>query len=375
MRILIDYRPALRQRTGVGEYIHELTRTLVQRGTDEVTVFTSSWTDRASPDLSATIGARVVDRHIPGALLNALWHRGGWPPVEWLAGAADVVHAAHPLLIPARRAAQVVTIHDLFFLTSSAGMATEIRRDYPRLTAAHAQRAHAVITSSEYGRSQIVTRLAVPSERIHVVSPGMPTWRTLGSAPHVPTDGYVLFVGTLERRKNIGALLDAWAQVVAALPAPPRLVLAGRSTPEAATWLARLRDPAMRGTAEHRGYVPHSQREALYAGARILILPSLDEGFGLPVLEAMSAGIPVVAADRGAMPEVTAGAAELIDPTRVETISAALVRLLTDTAHAHALAAQGLTRARDFTWTRAADAAHTAYADALARSRTGRGDR
>src|SRR3954463_3957446 len=118
MRILVDYRPALRARTGVGEYMHELTRAYAaaHAHTDEVAVFSSSWKDRPPPGLGADLGARVIDARVPVRVLNALWHRAQWPAIEWFSGSIDIVHAAHPLLIPARRAAQVVTIHDLFFL-------------------------------------------------------------------------------------------------------------------------------------------------------------------------------------------------------------------------------------------------------------------
>jgi glycosyltransferase involved in cell wall biosynthesis len=373
VRILVDYRPALRQRTGVGEYIHELVRALTRRGTDEVVVFTSSWRDRPSQELSAKLGAHVVDRAIPVRVLNALWHRTGWPTVEWLAGRADVVHAAHPLLIPSRQAAQVVTIHDLFFLTDPSASAAEIRRDYAALARPHARRAHAIVTSSEYGKSQVTDRLSVDPARIHVVPPGAPRWSTLGQAPNRPADGYLLFVGTLEPRKNIGTLLDAWTRVVAGFASPPpRLVLAGAATPRSHDWLRRLEDAPLAGTVEHRGYVPDGEREALYAGARALVLPSLDEGFGLPVLEAMSAGVPVIASRRGAIPEVTAGAAELIEPSDVEALATAIARVLSDDDHAFGLASRGLERARHFTWDRSADAAILAYEAAVARRRHGK---
>src|SRR5687767_716717 len=104
MRILVDYRPALRARTGVGEYIRQLVRAYAAAHHDDVAIFTSSWKDRPSPTLATDLGTQVIDRRVPVAVLNYLWHRAGWPPVEALTGPADVVHAAHPLLIPSRRA-------------------------------------------------------------------------------------------------------------------------------------------------------------------------------------------------------------------------------------------------------------------------------
>src|SRR5215510_4225321 len=112
VQILVDYRPALRARTGVGEYMHEIIRAYTATHDDQVVAFTSSWRDRADPGTGERLGARVVDRRVPVRVLNFLWHRLQWPPVEALAGSVDVAHAAHPLMIPSRRAARVVTVHD-----------------------------------------------------------------------------------------------------------------------------------------------------------------------------------------------------------------------------------------------------------------------
>jgi len=370
VRILVDYRPALRQRTGVGEYIHRLVEAYAGSGGDEVSIFTSSWKDRPAPGLARDLGVRVVDRRIPVGVLNYLWHRVGWPPVESLAGPCDVVHAAHPLVIPARSAAQVITIHDLFFLTNPERTGAEIRRDYPALVAPHARRAHAVITSTEHGKSLVVNQLGVPSHHVHVCRAGAPTWQRLGHAPNVPEDGYALFLGTLEPRKNIGALLDAW-QLLLERGVRQRLVLAGRATDDAAAWLARIAEPPLEGHVTHLGYVEEQDRETLYAGARLLVLPSLDEGFGLTALEAMSAGVPLVASNRGSLPEVAGDAAVLIDPTDVRALAAAIERALTDTAWATDRAQAGLARAQTFTWAESAAALRQAYLDAVMRRRAG----
>ena len=129
MRILVDYRAALRARTGVGDYIRSLVLAYTSRYADDVLLFSSSWKDRPAPGLGAALGGRVIDRRIPVRVLNFLWHRAEWPPVEAFAGAIDVAHAAHPLMIPSRRAARVVTIHDLDFLSHPERTRAEIRRD------------------------------------------------------------------------------------------------------------------------------------------------------------------------------------------------------------------------------------------------------
>jgi len=368
MRVLVDYRPALRARTGVGEYMHELVRAYTaSHPADDVAVFTSSWADRPAPGTAAALSARVVDRHVPVAVLNWLWHRAEWPPVEWLAGEADVVHAAHPLLIPSTRAARVVTVHDLFFLSHPERTSAEIRRDYAALAASHARRADAVVAVSQYTRRQVVERLGVDADRVHVCSSGARTWAKLGHGPNVPAGGYVLFIGTLEPRKNLGVLLDAYERLAAGgVPVPP-LRIAGGTGPGAGAWLDRIARPPLDALVRYVGYVADDAREALYAGARTLVLPSLDEGFGLPALEAMSAGVPVIAANAGALPEVVGDAAVLFNPADPDALASALSRLATDEAWALERAAAGLMRARAYTWDTAARALGRIYDEAIAR--------
>ena len=366
MRILVDYRPALRARTGVGEYIRRLVQAYTAAHRDELTLFTSSWKDRPAPALGAELRAAVVDRRIPVSVLNYLWHRREWPPVELLAGRVDVVHAAHPLLIPSRYAAQIVTIHDLFFLDHPERVRDEIRRDYPQLAPDHARRADAIITSSARTERLIVERLGVARDHVYCCPPGAPTWTALGRGPSVPPKGYALLLGTLEARKNIGVVLDAFTRV-AHSPQTPKLVIAGRATPDATEWLARISQPPLKDIVEYVGYVPDERREALFAGARMLLLPSLDEGFGLTALEAMSAGVPLVASNRGSLPEVVESGGILLEPHDTEGWASVIDRLAGDETMARDLACAGLERAKAFTWEGTAARLAQAYRDAVAR--------
>jgi len=371
VQILVDYRPALRARTGVGEYMHEIIKAYTAAHGDDVAAFTSSWRDRPAADTAARLGARVVDRRVPVRVLNFLWHRLEWPPIEMLAGAVDVVHAAHPLMIPSRRAARVVTVHDLYFLDHPERTSAEIRRDYPLLTARNARAAEAVVTPSQYTKDLVVSRLGVPAERVYACPFGAPTWRTLGRQPNTPADGYFLFVGTLVLRKNVPTLLDAYARLLATMPDAPRLVIAGAATPDSGPWIRRIQEAPLAGHVDHVGYVPEGERERLYAGARALVMPSLDEGFGVPALEAMAAGVPVIAANRGALPEVIGAAGTLLDPGDVEGFAAAMVLAARDRAWALAQGAAGLSRAASFSWRGTAVRLRQAYLDAVARRRGG----
>jgi glycosyltransferase involved in cell wall biosynthesis len=371
VRVLIDYRPALRARSGVGEYTHELARALLGRfpggaSADplELTLFSSSWKDRLTrpDDLE---GAALVDRRIPVRVLNFAWHRAGWPPAELVTGQRfDVTHSLHPLLLPARKAAQIVTIHDLNFMTHPQRTRAEIRRDYPALAAAHARRAHAVIVVSPFTAREVERCFGIPADRISVCPPGAPPWRPRQGPP---ADGYVLFFGTLEPRKNVAGLLDAYARLLARRSDAPPLVLAGGATPAARPWLERLGRTPLRGRVRHIGYVDPANRYELYAGARVLVQPSFEEGFGLPVLEGMTVGVPIVAANRGALPELLDGAGALVEPDDAEALASAIERFIDDEAMASAASARGVRRAAHFSWERTADSVYRTYRQAMAR--------
>jgi glycosyltransferase involved in cell wall biosynthesis len=349
VRVLIDYRPALRERTGIGEYTHELVKALASAKTLDLTIFSSSWRDRLRLDDPGLHDLTTIDRRVPVRLLNLLWHRLGWPGAEILTGRRfDVTHSPHPLLLPSRAAAQIVTIHDLSFLDNADGSRADVRRDYPALVHAHAARADRIVVSSRYAAGEIARRLDVPP----------------------PKPGYVLFMGTIEPRKNVGALLDAYERLLSRKnPALPELLLAGKATPAARAWLDRLEHAPLRGVVRHLGYVDADRRRSLYEGARLLVLPSLDEGFGLPVLEAMATGVPVVASNRGALPEVVGGAGPLIDPESPADLADAIQKILADDEFAGACASKGLIRAREFQWAATARLMCGAYQAAIEHKR------
>ena len=369
MRILVDYRPALRERTGVGEFVHELVKALSEGAerdrNDQIAIFTNSWKDRPAPALASEMpSVAVVDIKVPVRGLLWAWNRLEWPPVEWLAGAHDVVHSQSPLLIPAIRAAQVVTVHDLDFLRHPDQMSAEIRRDYPALARSHAARAHGVIVSSEYAAGEVIRELQLDSSRVHVCPPGRPAWadevrrRRESRRPQ-----HILFVGTLSLRKNVGTLLEAYSRLRARRPEAPPLVLAGHRTPASARWEARVDEAPLKGHVTITGYVDSARKIELYTDAVMLVLPSYEEGFGLPVLEAMACGVPVIVSSRGSLPEVAGAAAAPIDPDDVDGFTRAMQAVLD--GGDSAASARGLAQAASYSWPACAAAARRAYQSAI----------
>lgn len=372
MRILLDYRPALRHRTGVGEYVHQLACALARTapGADEtLTLFSASWRDRLPTD--TVPGATVVDRAVPVRVLNYCWHRLEWPPVERLAGPGfDVVQSFHPLLIPTTRAARLVTIHDLDFLDYPERTSAEIRRDYPGLAARHARRADGVIVNSAHTARDVERRLMVPAGKITVCHPGAPAW---ARREREPEGGVILFLGSLEPRKNLAVLLDAYERLCARRPGVPPLVLAGRSSPASVPILDRVRRGPLAARVELPGYVDDAAREALYRRALVFVMPSLAEGFGMPALEAMTIGVPVAASRRGALPEVLGEAARWFEPDDPDALAARLEELLGDAGARAALRAAGWEQAGHFDWTTSAGRLREAWARAVEARRSTRG--
>ena len=368
LRIAIDARPALSAPTGVGIYVRELCKALAMRGDLELVAFTASWKDDPERFLDLTQVRECVHVQLPVKLLNFGWHYLGQPKIERFVGEVDIAHSPHPLTLPARKAARVITIHDLDFLHHPERSFGEVRRDYPRLVRRAAQRADAILTVSEASRADILQHTQCEPDRVHAVplavdqrlahTPGEDTSeearRLTGSDP------YVLFVGRLEPRKNVEGVLRAFAASREAEISAHRLVLCGPAPDgtHAARWKRLADELGVRERVTMTGYASREVVHALYHRATLLLLPSLAEGFGLPVLEAMACGCPVITSNTSSLPEVAGDAALLVDPTSTEEITSVLDQLLGDSAKRDDLARRGRERAREFTW--AATATKTA---------------
>jgi glycosyltransferase involved in cell wall biosynthesis len=372
VRIVVDARPALDpRRTGVGHYTARLIRHLPIADPSSAYVAwylhakglfraTSFFADVGAPNL-----VELASR-FPARLFEPVASRLGVPRLEWLAGRFDALLATN-FLPPATASRGVVLIvHDLAFdryPMTAPQIDARWRRRFDRRLRASA----AVIVPSTSARTDLLEAHDLPDERVHVVPHGVDAWVPPSAAAVSDTvrrygvrAPYALFVGGIEPRKNLPALLEAFARA----DADVRLVIAGgrvRWFPKAE---ARLRaavvalPEAVRERIVLTGYLSEPDKRTLLAGAALLAYPSLYEGFGFPVLEAMAAGVPVLTSDASSLPEIAGDAAVLVDPLDRTAIAEGLRRLLEDEALRERLSAAGLERARAFTWE--ATAARTA---------------
>jgi glycosyltransferase involved in cell wall biosynthesis len=355
MNIGLDLRPSLAKPTGVGSYVLALARRLPKLAPDDHFYFFSASLRDRYPITDWPENVTLVDRRVPVRTLNFAWNRLGAPALDRLVGAQlDLVHSPHPLIVPGgKRARHIVTIHDLFFLKHPEMTEAEIRRDYAPLVREHARRADGVICVSAHTASETRLLLDVPAEAIAVIPNGVdPAYRE--SVPPDEVEAVLkrrrlprralLYVGTEEKRKNLVNLAMAYMGLARRRTQMPPLVLVGPGSYWAQGGSAM--GPQIRAT----GYLETREIRALMAAATALVLPSLEEGFGLPVAEAMAAGLPVVCSRGSALEEVAGGAAVLVNPLDTGSIAAGIERVLDDHELAERHRQLGLEKSRQFDW-------------------------
>lgn len=247
----------------------------------------------------------------------------------------------------------VFTICDLSHIYCPEVSSPLIRLYYATVLKRACHRAACILTISEFTRTQIVEWAAVPPEKVFNVQCGVdPAYHPQGDS-YALAFPYVLSVSNRKRHKNEFRVVEAFAK--AGVGADMRLVITGDPTTELADCIERNH---VTSQVHFTGLVPEEKLPSLYRGAEALIFPSLYEGFGLPLLEAMACGTPVVTADTTALPEVAGGAALLVDPTSVEHIAEAMKRIVSDTFLRQQLREKGLARAAQFSWDSTAARVH-----------------
>jgi glycosyltransferase involved in cell wall biosynthesis len=336
-----------------------------------VQAFAVSWRRRSGLDgkLPAGVGSR--QRPMPARPLHSLWSRYDGPPLELFIGAADVVHGTNFVVPPTRHAASVVSIHDLTplhhpELSDGATLA------YPGLIRRALQRDAWVHADSAFVAAEVVDAFEADPDRVRVVHPGVPDLPEVGDLEaeevlrRILPDGsrrYCLAIGTAEPRKDLPGLVHAFGAVAARQP-DISLVLAGPpGWGEQALADAVAASPA-RARIVRTGWLDAPDLAALLRRATVLAFPSLYEGFGFPPLQAMRAGVPVVATRAGSLPEVLGDGARLVDVGDRDALAAALGECLADEAVRRQLIAAGTAWVDRYSWSSCGEGLERLYRDA-----------
>lgn len=371
MRIVVDYTPAVFQSAGIGRHTRGLVHALAPIAAHhEVTLLVFGRPPAGAFPAPAGFHMRVIP--VSNRWLTIGWHRLRLPvPVDWLSGASDLYHASDFVLPPVRTARSVLTVHDLSFLTTpqcaDAGLRTFLGRAVP----ASVKRAGHILSDSENTRQDLIHLLGVPEDKVTVVYPGVEArfgrqedaaelsrvriQYGIGDGP------FVLGLGTLEPRKNWPALIRAWARLRRENRIAHRLVIGGGKG-----WLSEgifeaAETCGFRSEIVFTGFVADADLPTLYSAADVFVLPSLYEGFGIPVLEAMACGVPVVCSNNSSLPEAAGEAAVLVDTTDSAALAAAIACVVEDAGLRTQLQSRGLRQVQRFTWDAAARSLLTAY--------------
>ena len=374
--VAVDATPLLGSPTGVGRFCAGALGALARRPDVDVRAFAVSWRRRDLLVHLVPPGVAVRQRAMPARPLHLAWRRVSAPGIEWFTGPADVVHGTNFVVPPTRRAGRVVTVHDL----------TTVR--FPHLCDAPTLRFPALVrravaegawvhTPSDFVAREVVAEFGADPARVRSVHHGV----TLPGAPPDPgrrapgglppgTTRYVLAVGTVEPRKDYPGLVRAFGAVAAARP-DLALVVIGADGWGAGAFHAAVAASPVASRVVHLGYVPDDALGRWLAGAAVLAFPSVYEGFGFPPVEAMAAGVPVVATAVGAVPEVVGDAGVLVAPADVDALAGALEVVLDDDGRRAELVERGRSRVAGLTWDACAAGLAGLYAE-VAAGRPGR---
>jgi glycosyltransferase involved in cell wall biosynthesis len=367
MRVAIDYTAGVNQRGGVGRYTRELFRALIEADQrDEFTVYYNHKRGERPAPLFPNV-KNVIERPIgiSDRWMTVLWHRLHVPlPVDLVTGPADIFHFPNFVLPPVRRGRTVVTVHDLSFLLHPE-CADEGLRNYLERTVPQAVRkADFVVVDSANTQNDVVVLLDGDPERVEVVYPAVDRhFRVIEdqAALQAVRDRYnlhfpfILNQNVIEPRKNIPRLIEAFARLKRDLGIAHRLVIGGG--------LGWLYEPVFQAVEDFNvadsvvflGYVPDEDLPALYNLAELFVYPTLYEGFGIPAVEAMACGTPVVTSNTSSLPEAVGDAGLMVRPTDVDGLAEAIAQVLTNPTLREDLSRRGLERAGTFSWKASAE--------------------
>jgi glycosyltransferase involved in cell wall biosynthesis len=371
LRVALDATPLLGRPTGVGAFCAGALAGLAGRRGLSVSAFAVSWRRRHGVDPLVPPGIDVSRRAMPARPLHLAWGRTEQPSLEWFVGPADVVHGTNFVVPPTRRAARIMTVHDLTTVRFPE-LCDRPTLAYPRLIGRALERGAWVHTPSAFVASEVVDAFGADPERVRAVHSGVPPLPAPDTGVpgrYLPegTSRYVLAVGTAEPRKDLPGLVRAFDEL-AGDRRDLALVLSGPDGWGTEALARAIGESAFRSRVVRTGWVDDATLSGLFHGAAVLAYPSVYEGFGFPPLQAMAAGVPVVASRAGALPEVLGDAASLVPVGDTDALADALAGALDSEELRAGMVARGADQAGRFTWDRCAEGLDGLYR-AAARSR------
>jgi len=382
VRIGYDASSTVGQRTGIGICAAHLLSALADELPEnwQIHALVNS-AKHPLPSNDPWVGSpRIKIRHtkLPGRLLLRSWQYLHAPPIETFLGSLDLYHSPASYVTPSISARQVITVHDLFFLRQRDPVDLFGGQYFEKTFPKGLPKARAIITVSEYTRSEVLLAYDVEPDRVFAVPNGYEEkYFNMNRQPDEEaiiqkwSRGalYLLCVASSgpSPRKNMEGLLEAYAKARAMNQEIPQLIIAGHSgsQDEQQRFKTQLERLHLEPYAHRTGYLRPEELACLYRNATAMIMPSLCEGFGLPVVEAMACGCPVIAANAGSLPEIAGDAAILMDIESTEQMARTLLQVYSDTLLQGKLTSLGATRAKQFSWKSSAKKTLEIYAEAL----------
>lgn len=368
MKVVLSTDPIKFPLTGIGRYTHELGKGLQSQGLEALRFLQGYRLLNALPqatDAQPMAGAPAWKQWAQKnrAVVAAFRHINPWLKGRALKGLEDHVFHGPNYYSPPFGGRSVVTVHDLSHYVWTQGHPPERVRYMQAEMELSLRRASAIITDTEFTRLEVASHTGWPLHRIHAVHLAsgpefrprpddelQPVLSAMGLAP----GAYALFTGTIEPRKNLNTLLDAYVRLPQTVRNRWPLVVAGYRGWQSEAVHDRLQRAAAQGWLKYVGFVAHQNLPVLMAGARLFVYPSHYEGFGLPVLEAMASGVPVVCSNATTLPEVTGGAAAMHHPSDTDALLTCLQVGLEDEGWRAQARAMGLQQAQRFSWAKCA---------------------
>lgn len=356
MKVALELQPCCGNRSGIGQYTYELAKRLHDQGNLEFcgNLFNFMSRNETVDTLSEIQMPIRISTIFPYGVYRRIWNV---MPISYdkFFEQADL-NVFFNFVVPPRIKGKVITtIHDMTYLRFPETME---RRNLKRLKNGiqhSVKRSNRILTDSEFSKREIVELLSVPEHKVSVVScaPSLTSDVALFAdlkQKYKITHPYVLYVGTIEPRKNLSRLVNAFAQLQECENLPHQLVLAGGKGWENEDIYQTVDKMFHNGEVIFTGYVTNAEKNALYQNAELFVFPSLYEGFGIPPLEAMTFGCPVVSSNAASLPEVVGDAAELVDPMNTESIAKGMWKVLSDDLYRAELAQKGYKQAKKFNW-------------------------